>query len=74
MAANGIFALAPSRLGDSMSNRGVERIGVNYGHGVDLLRPKPLIDEKKNDTTSKINSLRVSKAREFGRKKTELGW
>lgn len=69
--SNGIMAFAPNRLGNSMSNRGVERLISNWGHGVGLLGPKPLVDA--NDK-SPMNSLRVSTARQVGKKKTELGF
>jgi hypothetical protein len=69
--SNGIMAFAPNRLGHSMSNRGIERLTKNWGHGVGLLGPKPPVDEKEK---SPMNSLRVSTARQVGKKKTELGF
>ena len=69
--ANGIFALAPNRLGHSMSNRGMETITTNRGHGVGLLGPKVPVDEKEKGP---MNAIRVSTARQAGKKKTELGF
>jgi len=69
--SNGIMAFAPNRLGHSMSNRGMEFITSNRGHGVGLLEPKVPVDEKEKGP---MNSLRVSTARQVGKKKTELGW
>ena len=71
---NGIFALAPNRMGHAFANRGVDHLTANWGHGVDLLKPKPLVEEKEDKTKTMLNSLRVSKAREFGKKKTEVGF
>lgn len=65
----GINALAPNRMGHFHSNRGMEFLTSNRGYGVDLVNPKPSTAK-----TDKLNSLRVSSARQFGKKKTQVGF
>lgn len=70
---NGIFAFAPNRMGHNFSNRGVEHLIANRGHGVDRLKPKlPVEDEKESNPG--MNKIRVSTARQSGKKKTEVGF
>lgn len=62
--------LEPNRLGDTVLNRGVESLVANYGFGVPEAQGKPETigpDEHKHKT-------RVAKAREFGKKKEEVGF
>jgi len=69
---NPLDILAPNYLGYEVSNSNVESIVQNYGYGVAEVNPKKM--EQSRDTSGPLNKLRVAKAREFGKPKTEVGF
>ena len=82
MAVSDLELLAPNYMGSLLDNTGLEEIAQNRGFGVrEVTMGNSQGMAQKNDDTapgssqSKAkNDLRVAKAREFGKPKTQVGF
>ena len=82
MAMDDLQLLAPNYMGDNLSNIGLDELVKNRGFGVrEAMTANSQGMAQKDDDTAPgstqakaKNDLRVAKAREFGRPKTQVGF
>jgi len=79
---NDLDVLAPNYMGDQLSNIGVDELVKNRGFGVrEAVTANSQATAQKDGNASPgstqakaMNDLRVAKAREFGKPKTQVGF
>lgn len=77
--ANGTMIIAPNLKGNIGVNTGLEQLISNYGYGVtEATRTRKEAQEIRskvaNPTNPSIDKLRTASARQFGRKKEQVGF